>query len=377
MDRRIVFMTPPSVEKLADDAMTIGVGNTGWQRRWGRQGLPNQSAQWHDSPMNSFQRVTLAILLSLCGVASASDPQYHVASRIDGPDGSFDYVTFDPKAQRLFIARDYGVMAVDVASNHVIPKLVPGHDDSAVLLIPGTNEMMSTNWGSQTATVFDRTTGTVRAVVGTGKGPDAAVYDATHRHAYVMNTESKDISVIDVAQAKLVATIPLGTKPEAAVLDGKGRLYVNLEATAQVAIIDTATNRVIGHHALPGCVEPTAIAFDAVSNLLIAACHNGVAKLIAADSGKDHGAVPIGRDADGAIFDTRRRLTYVSAADGTVTIFRLSESGETKVMAHLQTAVGARTVALDEESGRLYLASPVIRKGAHAGKGFQVLVVAP
>ena len=60
-----------------------------------------------------------------------------------------------------------------------------------------------------------------------------------------------------------------------------------------------------------------------------------------------------------------------------LTIFHLDEAGNAEVVARVETAVGARTAALDEETGRLYLAAPVERQGGAPSKAFQVLVVAP
>ncbi len=330
--------------------------------------------------MHPFTRASLGLLACTALSVPAAEPGYHVAATIDGPPGGFDYLAVDDSAQRLFVAREYGVMAVDLATGHVVPQLVAGHDDSAVLLIPGTHEALSTNWGGHTATIFDRATGRVRAVVRTGRGPDAAVYDATSGLAYVMNSESHDVSVIDVEAARRVGTIPLPEKPEAAALDGRGHLYVNLEASARVAIIDTATRRVTGMHALAGCVEPTGLAYDPVSGLLIAACHNGLAKLVDARSGEDRGSVPIGRDADGAIFDPQHRRVLIPAADGTLTIFGLDAAGHAQVLAHLATVAGARTAALDASTGRIYLAANLPGSGAEQRglrKPFQIVVVAP
>ncbi len=195
-----------------------------------------------------------------------------------------------------------------------------------------------------------------------------------------MNSDSRDVSVIDVTAARAVGTIPLPEKPEAAVLDGRDHLYVNLEASARVAVIDIVARRVTRWYPLPGCVEPTGLAYDPVADLLIAACHNGVAKLIDARSGADRGSVAIGRDADGAIFDPRHRRVFIPAADGTLTIFDLDEAGHAIVLDRLATVAGARTAALDASTGRIYLAANVPTSGTDASRKrrpFRIVVVAP
>lgn len=309
-------------------------------------------------------------------------PAYKVVEVFRGPDGGYDYVSVDSAAQRVFIAREYGVMAIDIKDRKVTPELIKGNDVSAVLIIPDTDLMLTTNWGGHTATLLNRRTGVATAEIPTGRQPDAAVFDPATRLAFVMNGASRDITVVDVGKAKAVASIPLGGKPEAGVADGKGRLYVNIEDTAQIAVIDTRSMQVIGKYDIPECEEPTGIAYDAVTGALICACHNGIARLVDAASGADRGSFAVGAEADGAIFDAARRLVYIPCNDGTLTVVHLDARARIKPVAVVETAPGARTAALDPQTGRLYLpraefttgsdGEPVRKPGT-----FAVLVVAP
>jgi len=322
----------------------------------------------------------LGLALAGGGAAVAADGGYRVAERIAGPDGGYDYISVDGPAQTVFVARSTGVMTLDLATLKITSDIVPGVGVAAVMIIPGTDMMLSTNWRGDTATLFNRKTGAVKASIPTGKGPDGA--QLVGGFAYVMNHGSSDISVIDLASAKVVATIPAGGVPEAAVSDGKGRLYVNVEDAADVLVIDTVRNVAVGRYPLPGCVEPTGIAFDAASGLLLSACHNGVVKLIDHATGADRGSVPVGKDADGAIFDAARRLAYIPCGDGTLSIFSLDARGAATAVATVVTQPGAGTAALDPDTGRLYLPAADYVTGADGEETrvpgtFKVLVVEP
>jgi len=316
------------------------------------------------------------------GIAQGKSASYSVVDRFPGPDGGYDYISVDSAAQRVFVGREDGVMTIDLASRKVTPAFVAGEDVAAVLIIPGTPLMLSTNGDANTATLFDRNTGAVRATIPTGKEPDAAQYDERSGTLFVMNGESEDITFIDLKKAAAVATVAVGGKPEAAASDGKGRLYVNIEDKAEIAAIDIASRRLVAHFKLPQCDEPTGLAYDAASHSLISACHNHVAKVIDAGTGADKGTVAIGQGADGAIFDAERRLVYVSCMDGTLWIFPLSRDGKAGEAAKRSTAHGARTEALDVKTGRLYLPRSEYKLGADGERKrvpgtFEVLVVSP
>lgn len=308
----------------------------------------------------------LGLALASCGdpedlsreaAGDRTAPQLEILAEYGGPDGGYDYLSVDSDARRVFAAREFGVMAVDLDTGEVTDRLIEANDVSAVLPIPGTEEMLSTVYGDNAAVLFDRSTGDEIARIAVGEKPDAAAYDPDSGLAFVMNAGGNSISLIDVADRASVGTIAVGGKPEAAAIDGKGHLFVNIEDTAEIAVIDIAARKVARRLPLPGCVEPTGIAYDALTGTLISACHNGVAKLIDASSGADKGTVQVGQNADGAIFDSGTRLAYIPAKEGTLTLFRVAENGTAGKPTEIQTRYGARTAALDPATGRVYLST--------------------
>lgn len=325
-------------------------------------------------------RAAVAALALLCG-CEARPAHYRVAQTIRAGDGGFDYLTVDSGRRRLFVAREQGVMAVDLASGRVTERLVRGRDDSAVLLLPGGSLALSTNWGADTATLFDRDTGRMEAVIPTGREPDAAVHDPASGLALVMDGAGRDITLIDPRTARRVGAVPLGDKPEGAAVDAAGRVFVNLQESAKLAVVDIAARRVVARHRLKGCVAPTGLAYDALGRRLVVACRNGVARLVSAADGRDLGGVAIGRDADGVMLDPRRGLAFFPSRLGVLNVVRLTPRGLQPAQT-LRTRPGARTGAIDLGTGRLYLASAEERPGPD-GEGvqvpgsFRVLVVEP
>jgi YVTN family beta-propeller protein len=251
---------------------------------------------------------------------------------------------------------------------------------AAVLPINGSRLMLSTNGSLNTATLFNRDTGAVTADIATGTDPDGAYYDPASRLAFVMNGESNDVTLIDIAGVKAVATVAVGGKPEGATSDGKGRLFVNIEDLNSIAVIDIATRKVTATYTLKGCVEPTGIAYDPQSGVLISACHNGVAKLVDAATGRDRGTIAIGQGADGSLFDAASRTGFVPCLDGTLTIYRLDAKGKARVTQVLKTREGARTIAYDSGRDQVYLPFATVERDAageylRAKTGFGVLSI--
>ena len=74
-----------------------------------------------------------------------------------------------------------------------------------------------------------------------------------------------------------------------------------------------------------------------------------------AESGVPAARVPIGDGPDAVVFDAQRGLVFSSNGDGTLTVVRQSSPDRYEVIGNLPTQRGARTMALDPATGRLYL----------------------
>lgn len=125
-------------------------------------------------------------------LAAGSAGEYGVINKTPAADGGYDYVSVDSAAQRLFMARNDGVMIVDLKTNKVTPRFVAGEEVAAVLIIPDSELMLSTNWESGKATLFNRHTGQIKAKSGKdkgsvqiGKGADGAIFDASRRVVFI------------------------------------------------------------------------------------------------------------------------------------------------------------------------------------------------
>ncbi len=302
--------------------------------------------------------LALATAMTIPALAAVTPAPMKVIDRIAGPDGGWDYASFDPAHRRLYVAHGAAITAVDVDTGKVTPSLVAAQRAHIALPLPGGDELLVTNGGANTVTLVDAMTGAVRATIPTGQNPDAALFDPASGLAFVMNGHSGDITLIDVKAAKAVGTIAVGGKLEFGASDGHGRMFVNVEDKGEIAVVDTAARKVVAHWAMAGCEEPSGLAYIADAKLLVAACANGKAEVVSSVSGKVTTTLPVGEDPDAAFYDAQRHLVYVpSGGAGTLSVIAVRGPNDLALVQTLQTRPGARTGAVDSKTGKVYLPS--------------------
>jgi DNA-binding beta-propeller fold protein YncE len=196
------------------------------------------------------------------------------------------------------------------------------------------------------------------ATAPTGKKPDVVLYDEATKRAFAADGESGDLTAIDAVSGAVAGTIALGGKPEFIAADGKGRLYVNLEDKAQIAVVDAAAMKVLAHYDLgPACESPTGLAMDQAGGRLFSVCGNKTMVVVDAATGKIVDTLPIGQRSDGAAFDPATGLAFSSNGEGTLSVVGAAEEGRYKVLQTVPTKATARTMALDPTTHNVYLAA--------------------
>ncbi|QUD88792.1 YncE family protein [Phenylobacterium montanum] len=334
------------------------------------------------SPRLGALTAGLLAATSLAAVAHAA-PGYAVTDRISIPDGGFDYASFDPVKHRVYVARADGVTAIDAESKAVTGKLTAAGRTHEPLVVNGGAELLVTDSTSNSAHLIDATTGKAIADIPTGKKPDAAVLDPATGLAVVANGASGDLTLIDVATRKATGSIAVGGGLEFMAPVGGGKLFVNVEDKNELVAVDLKSRKVLGRYPLKGCDGPTGLAYADKAGVVISACANNVAKVIDAKTGADLATLAIGKGPDAVIYDAKRELAFIPCGrDGVLDVVAVKGRKDVAVVAKVTTQPGARTGALDPETGKLYLPTakytlaPGSRPAPTPGT-FEVLVVSP
>jgi DNA-binding beta-propeller fold protein YncE len=304
-----------------------------------------------------LRAATLAVALhTSSAIAQTPDTgAYRVTRDITlGGDGRWDYVTLDSVYHRLFIARQTRVMVVDPGSGRLLGE-IPGLDGAhGVALAYPAGHGFATSGHDGSVIMFDLRTLRVLQRTRAGDDADAILYDPATRRVVSLNGDANTAGVIDPESGRLLATIPLGGKPEFGVAAGDGRLYANIEDSAQVAEIDPQAGRVLRRWPLAPCTEPTGLAIDRAHHLLFSGCHNKVMAISDYKAGRLVGQVPIGGGVDGDAFDPATQLAFSSNGEGSITVVHEDSPTRFHVVGTVATRRGARTMALDERTHRIY-----------------------
>ena len=332
------------------------------------------------------------IAVSLAASGAPSDAPYGIAQEyLLGGSGGWDLLTADPDHQRLFITRADRIMVVSTADGSLAGTIPDTAGVHGVALAASLGKGFSSNGRSDNVTVFDlQTLKPLETIAVKGQNPDVILFEAASGRLLTFNGRSQDISFIDPGKREVVAKLPAGGKPEFAVADGTGKVFVNIEDKAQILVFDARTAQQIAVWPLAGCEEPTGLAMDVAHRRLFSVCGNQVMAITNADTGKSVARVKIGQGPDGAAFDAERGLVFSpNGRDGTLTIVHEDDPDHYSVAATIATRKSARTMALDAKTHRVYLVSAEFGpapaptpehphpRGAVLENSFRLTVIAP
>ena len=312
-------------------------------------------------------------LLALCAIvqtASAqSTPGYQVTKKIPIPgQGSWDYLTVDADARRLYVSHGTQVEVLDVDSGAIVGKIPDTPGVHGIALAPELGRGFISDGKTSTVTIFDLKTLRVIGQVATGKGPDGIIYDPATSRVFAFNGDGNSVTAIAAADGKVAGTIDLGGGPEFAAADGEGHVFDNLEDQSLVVKIDSRTLKIEQRWPTAPCQSPSSMAMDRPNRRLFIGCRSKVMAVMNADTGKVITTLPIGDHVDATAFDPESRLIFNSNGEGTITVIHQDSPDKYSVIESVKTLPRAKTMALDPKTHQLFLST------AEAGQ-FEVLVV--
>ena len=333
--------------------------------------------------MNSMHPVKLlfALLLFLTSQLSGQPglKEFKIQRNIPvSGNGSWDYLALDSKSQRIFLSHDSCVQVIDLKTGKQVGRIDHTPGVHGIALAPEFGKGFISAGAVDSVMVFDLKTYEVTNTIHAGKNPDAILFDPYSKRVFVFNGESKSCTVILAENDDILSNFPLRGKPEFAVSDNAGTIYVNIENQSTIMGFDAKTYDFKGLFPLGPGREPTGLAIDLQNSLLFAGC-SGTNELVVVniESGETVATLPIGWHCDGVTFMPATHEIFTSNGEGTITAIRQNSPDKYSKEQTVITKRGARTITSDDDSGRLYV--PVAEydydKKEFIPDSFQLLVV--
>jgi YVTN family beta-propeller protein len=309
----------------------------------------------------------IAILPLLLSTASAQPaPTYRTTQSIKlGAPDRWDYVVFDGASGRVYVAHGDRVAVIDGHDGHVLGNVegLPG-GTHGIGISTATGQGFTNDGKAGIAAAFDLKTLKVTKRIAAKDDADGIAFDPVSGHIFMVDGDSAALSLIDPKTDTVIATIPTGGGMEYAVSGGNGKVYVNGADKKEIVRVDTATNTIDAHWAIPDCESPHGLAIDTAGHRLFPTCENGVMKVLNTDTGKVVASLPIGQGTDGAAFDPKRKLIFSANVDGTLSVVRQNGPDSYTALDSIKTGITGKNIDIDPATGRLYVAGAVVDASA-------------
>ncbi len=281
---------------------------------------------------------------------------YHLLKKIEvGGEGGWDYLFADADAHRLYVSHATKVVVIDTETGNKVGEIPNTNGVHGIAVAAKLGRGFISDGKDNAVTIFDLKTLKTLDTVKVGKNPDAIIYDAATKRIFAFNGGSSDATVIEAESGKIAGTIALGGRPEFAVSDGKGMVYVNIEDKSEVVSIDSRKLEVKNRWSIAPGEEPSGMAIDPKTRRLFVVCSNEKMIVLNADNGKVVADLTIGKGTDAGGFDPKTNLAFSSNGEGTLTIIREDAGDKFTFVENIQTQRGARTMALDTKTDKIYL----------------------
>ena len=343
-----------------------------------------------------MKRLVLAAAIFLAPALAAQQPStdspYKVlkAARVGG-EGGWDYLFADPVARRLYIPRGGtpGARATDstparpAGPGRIMVYNLDNLDSVGVVMESGGQGAVvdpKSGHGFSSSrpeiTMFDTKTLTVlkRIPIDSGFGPDGILFDSFNDRVYIFSHPTKDAMVIDSRDGTVLGRVDLGGPPEQAVSDGHGKLYVIIQDTASVTVVDTRAMKAIEHFPFRDKGGCNGLALDDKNHVLFAACSGGprapgrggppaatpgvppTMTMLNANDGTVLATLPLAGGSDGMAFNPSTMEAF-STGGGTLTVVKETSPRSFVVEENLSTMAGSRTITFDPKTGHIFTMS--------------------
>jgi len=168
---------------------------------------------------------------------------------------------------------------------------------------------------------------------------------------------STSLSIVDVAKARMIHSIPVPGRTRWAIFDQKSdSFYVNIADPAQIVVVAAKNPGEVACTFSMPVAGPHGLDLDVANRRLFCACDAGRLLTVGLPDGKVQTESELSGKPDVIFFHPRLNRLYVAVGDpGLIDVFDTTSMQRIEV---LQTEPDAHTLALDKEHNKLYVFLP-------------------
>jgi DNA-binding beta-propeller fold protein YncE len=302
-----------------------------------------------------------------------------------GLTGGWDYLTSDSKTHRLYVPRTTHTLVIDEELGKVLAD-IPGQKNAhGVALAPAAGRgFISDGGGDGAIVVFDLKSNEVLGSLAAMEDADGIIFDPGTGQVLVVSGRGKALMMfkpdIDPKNGKIGEPIALHGEPEFLASDEKGKAYINLMTTDEVAVVDLKAKKVLANWPVAPGGKPVGMTIDRDKGRLFIGCR-GPEKLIVMSTKDGHvlSDMPIGPSVDAVKIDGGQ--AFASTAGSQLFVAGETSPGKFEIVQTVKSGEGARTMTVDPSTHRIYLPAAEYEtrpNGKKAAKpdSFVILVVA-
>jgi len=285
---------------------------------------------------------------------------YHLLKKypLGGGDGKteyWDYITFDDSSRRLYLSHGTEVKVVNADTGEVVGAIPGFQRNHGIALVKELDKGFVSDGDAAEVVVFDMRSLKVTSNIKAGKDADCIIYDPSSKLVFVMNGGTKDAMAIDPVSEKVIATVPMGGRPEYAVADGRGMIYDNIQDKNEVAALDTHSLTIQARWPIAPAERAASLTMDPQHRRLFIGGRNKVFAIMDADTGKVIQTFPIGDGVDANVYEPETGLIFAATREGILHIFHEDTPDKFILEESVKTEPGARNMALDRKTHEVYL----------------------
>ena len=291
---------------------------------------------------------------------------YRGRTELPGYSGDFDHFAVDLPGNRLFLAaEDHGTLEVfDLKSGQHLKTVTGFETPHSLFPIPQSHRLLVTD-GSDSVKLLDDQTLAPAGSIKLHPGADSIGYDASNGHLYIV-TGGKDVKMeqswleeIDPVTARKIAEVRFDAKhvEALAVQQGGPRLYINVTDKNDLAVIDKPSHRIVARWPIKEAEQNALVQLDETTHRLFVVTRKpGKMLVLDADSGATIAHFEAPGRVDQEIFDQANHRIYAPGGEGYIGVYAEQDANHFIELAHVPSAVGAKTAILVPELHRLYVA---------------------